>query len=107
MQKRIMVLISFLLAMVCLCVPCMAKEGSQLSTQGILQQQFDLLNWEEIKELEDQLKQSVPYMSSVRVDERVKHPANRSVHVLPASPAVPVLERLETTALVERARGVG
>ena len=45
MQKRIMVLISFLLAMVCLCLPCMAKEESHLSTQGILQQQFDLLNW--------------------------------------------------------------
>lgn len=71
MQKRMMVLISFLLAMVCLCLPCMAKEESQLSTQGILQQQFDLLNWEEIKELEDQLKQSVPYMQDFNLSEQV------------------------------------
>ena len=71
MQKRIMVLISIFLMVVCFALPCMAKEEVPLSTQSILQQQFDLLNWEEIKELEDQLKQSVPYMQDFDLSEQV------------------------------------
>lgn len=71
MQKKIWVLISVFLMVVGMALPCMAKEEIPLSTQSILQQQFDLLNWEEIKELEDQLRQSVPYMQDFDLSEQV------------------------------------
>lgn len=71
MQKKIIILISFLLVVIGLSLPCMAQETSDLSAEGVLQTQFDLLNWEEIKELEDQLKQSVPYMKDFDLSEQV------------------------------------
>lgn len=71
MQKKIILFISFLLVIIGLSLPCMAQEASNVSPEGVLQKQFELLNWEEIKELEEQLKQSVPYMQDFNLSEQV------------------------------------
>lgn len=71
MQKKIVLLISFLLMIIGLGIPCMAQAVEVSSADGILQKQFNLLNWEEIQELEDQLKQSVPYMKDFDLSEQV------------------------------------
>lgn len=72
MQKKIILLISFLLVVIGMSIPCMAQslEGNS-GANNVLQKQFNLLNWDEIKAFEDQLKQSVPYMKEFDLSEQV------------------------------------